>query len=155
MVCGTRTAGIEVQGHLMDEKDWSLKGKLDFVSNQVDRTAGTIRARAEFPNHDLLITPGQFGRISIPGSEPYDAILIPDSAIVSDQSQKIVMTVSADGTVVPKAIRPGPQYQGLRIVRKGLSPDDTIIIDGLLRARPGAKVAPKPGKIEIPDQAGN
>jgi RND family efflux transporter MFP subunit len=144
-----RDADIPVEAHLTDETDWTLKGKLDFVNNQVDRTAGTIRARAVFPNPDLLITPGQFGRIRIPGSEPHDAILIPDAAIVSDQSQKIVMTVAADGTVVPKPIRPGPSFQGLRIVRSGLTGDETIIIDGLLRAHPGAKVMPQPGKIEV------
>lgn len=144
-----RDADIPVEARLTDEMDWTLKGKLDFVNNQVDRTAGTIRARAVFPNSDLLITPGQFGRIRIPGSEPHDAVLIPDAAIVSDQSQKIVMTVSADGTVVPKPIRPGPSYQGLRIVRSGLTGDESIMIDGLLRARPGAKVVPQPGKIEL------
>jgi RND family efflux transporter MFP subunit len=143
-----RDADIPVEAHLTDETNWTLKGKLDFINNAVDRTAGTIRARAVFPNSDLLITPGQFGRIRIPGSEPHDAILIPDAAIVSDQSQKIVMTVSADGTVVPKPIRSGPSYQGLRIVRSGLTGDETIIIDGLLRARPGGKVMPQPGKIE-------
>lgn len=151
----TRSAGIEVQGHLMDETEWSLKGTLDFVSNQVDRTAGTIRARAEFPNPGELVTPGQFGRARIPASEPYDAILIPDSAIISDQAEKVVLTVTADGTVVPKKIRPGPIYQDLRIVREGLSPDDTIIIDGVLRARAGAKVKPEPGKIEPPIGYGN
>jgi RND family efflux transporter MFP subunit len=149
----TREAGIEVAAHLMDETEWTIKGTLDFVNNAVDRTSGTIRARAVFPNANLLITPGQFGRIRIPGSEPYDAIMIPDSAIVSDQAQKIVMTVTADGTVVPKPIRPGPQHDGLRIVRSGLSADDTIIIDGLLRARPGAKVKPEQGKIEVLDDS--
>jgi RND family efflux transporter MFP subunit len=144
-----RESDITVEARLMDEDDWTLKGKLDFVNNAVDRGSGTIRARAVFPNSDLLITPGQFGRIRIPGSEPHDAVLIPDAAIVSDQSRKIVMTVSPDGTVVPKPIRPGPSYHGLRIVRSGLKGDETIIIDGLLRARPGAKVVPQPGKIEI------
>ena len=144
-----RESDIPVEARLMDETDWTLKGKLDFVNNAVDRGSGTMRARAVLPNADLLITPGQFGRIRIPGSEPHDAILIPDAAIVSDQSQKIVMTVAADGTVVPKPIRPGPSYQGLRIVRSGLTGDETIIIDGLLRARPGAKVKPQPGKIEV------
>jgi len=145
----TRASGVEVQGHLMDEKDWSLKGTLDFVDNQVNRSSGTIRARALFPNPGLLITPGQFGRVRIPGSEAYQAILIPDSAIVSDQSQKIVMTVAADGTVTPKPIRPGPTYQGLRIVRSGLTGDETIIIDGLLRARAGGKVAAQPGTFAL------
>jgi RND family efflux transporter MFP subunit len=146
---------LPVEAHLMDEKDWTLKGKMDFVDNTVDRSSGTIRARAVFPNPGMLITPGQFGRIRITGSEPHDAVLIPDSAIVSDQSRKIVMTVDAAGKVVPKPIRPGPGYQGLRIVRDGLSKDDTIIIDGLLRARAGATVKPEQGKIEFPADPDN
>jgi RND family efflux transporter MFP subunit len=144
----TRETRLKVAAHLMDEEDWSLQGEMDFVNNEVDRTAGTIRVRAIFPNPDRIITPGQFGRIRIPGSDPYDAILIPDSAILSDQSQKIVMAVAADGTVVPKVVRPGPGYEGLRIIREGLTGEDVIIIDGLLRARPGAKVDPKPGEIK-------
>ena len=139
---------LPVEAHLMDEKNWSLKGKMDFVNNAVDRSSGTIRARAVFENPGLLITPGQFGRIRITGSEPHEAILIPDSAIVSDQAKKIVLTVDAEGKVVPKPIRPGPGYQGLRIVREGLAGQDKIIINGLVRARPGGKVTPQPGKIE-------
>jgi RND family efflux transporter MFP subunit len=146
---------LPVEAHLMDEEEWTLKGKMDFVSNMVDRSSGTIRARAVFPNPGLLITPGQFGRIRITGSEPHEAILIPDAAIVSDQSKKIVMTVDAEGKVVPKVIRPGPNYQGLRIVREGLSKDDVIIIDGLLRARAGATVKPEEGKIEFPPDPQN
>jgi len=146
----TRDATIPVFARLFDEDDWSLKGSLNFVDNRVDRNAGTIRARAVFANPDALITPGQFGRVRIPGSEPHQAILIPDSAIVTDQSHKIVMTVGADGVVVPKIIRPGPFYDelGLRIVREGLEPTDQIVINGLIRVRPNAKVTPVPGKIE-------
>ena len=143
-----RESGILVSAHLMDEKEWSLQGTLDFVDNAVDRTAGTIRARAVFPNPDRLITPGQFGRIRIPGSDPYNAVLIPDNAVLSDQAQKIVMTVTSDGSVVAKVIRPGPEIDGLRIVREGLTGDDVIIIDGVMRARPGGKVTPQWGKIE-------
>jgi RND family efflux transporter MFP subunit len=146
----TRELSVPVAGHLFDEKDWTLKGNLNFVDNQVDREAGTVRARAVFANPNAFITPGQFGRIRIPGSEPYKAILIPDSAIVADQSNKIVLTVGADGMVVPKIIRAGPMYDelGLRIVREGLEPTDQVIISGLIRARPGAQVKPVPGKIE-------
>lgn len=148
-----RDQKLKVSAHLTDEKDWPLQGSMDFVNNEVDRTTGTIRARAVFPNEKLLITPGQFGRVRIPGSDPYQAVLIPDSAILSDQSQKIVMTVKDDGTVEPRVVRPGPLIEGLRVVREGLTGDDQIIIDGLLRARPGAKVAPSPGKIEAkPEQ---
>ncbi len=143
----TREA-IPVFTRLTDEPDWPREGTLDFVDNQVNRTSGTIRMRAIFANKDGFLTPGQFGRIRVPGSDKYIAMLIPDEAIVADQSNKIVMTVTADGTVVPKIIRPGPTYDGLRIVRNGLEPGDRIIIDGLMRARPGAKVTPQEGEIK-------
>jgi RND family efflux transporter MFP subunit len=147
----TRDGSVPTQVRLADETEWGKhEGKLDFLDNQVDRGAGTIRARAVFANPNFFITPGQFGRLRLPGSEPYVATLIPDAALVTDQSRKIVMTVAADGTVVPKVVRPGPisDELGLRIVRDGLEPGDKIIINGLLRARPGAKVTPQPGKIE-------
>jgi len=143
----TRDA-IPVFARLRDEPDWPREGKLNFVDNQVNRSAGTIRARAVFPNADGFLTPGQFGRIRLPGSEPYKALLIPDSAILTDQSQKIVMTVNAEGVVVPKMVRQGPIYDGLRIIRSGLTPEDRVIINGLVRARPGGKVAPQPGEIK-------
>jgi RND family efflux transporter MFP subunit len=139
---------------LSDEQGWKHEGWLDFVDNQIDRSSGTIRVRAQFPNSDLFIAPGTFGRLRLPGSDPHPAVLIPDSAVVSDQSRKEVLTVAADGTVVPREIRPGPSYGNLRIVRAGLTAEDTIIIDGLMRARPNAKVSPEPGKI-ILDESGN
>ncbi|HLI10921.1 MAG TPA: efflux RND transporter periplasmic adaptor subunit [Alphaproteobacteria bacterium] len=145
----TRDESVPVQLKLADERDWLHDGHMDFLDNQINRGSGTIRARAIFPNPGFLMTPGQFGRARVPGSGPHEAILVPDSAIVSDQSNKIVMTVRADGTVEPRVIRPGPSYGNLRIVRRGLSADDTIIIDGLMRARPGAKVTPQPGKIVL------
>src|SRR5271163_746526 len=150
----TRDDPVPVQAHLVDETTWTLKGRLDFVDNQVDRSAGTIRARAVFDNPKLFITPGQFGRIRVPGSEPYQALLVPDAALVTDQSRKLLMTVADDGTIVPKVVRPGPTYQGLRIIRDGIAPTDRIVINGLVRARAGAKVTPQPGKIELDDKAG-
>ena len=145
----TRDSTVPVQAQLGDERTWVREGHMDFVDNQINRGSGTIRARAVFPNKSMLLTPGQFVRVRVPGSDPYKAILIPDAAIVTDQSRKIVMAVKADGTVEPRVIRPGPRYQGLRIVRNGLSASDTIIVDGLMRARPGAKVTPQPGRIEL------
>jgi len=150
----TRDDPVPVQAHLVDETTWTLKGRLDFVDNQVDRSAGTIRARAVFDNSKLFITPGQFGRIRVPGSEPYQAMLVPDAALVTDQSRKLLMTVTEDGTVVPKVVRPGPTFEGLRIIREGIAPTDRIVINGLLRARPGAKVTPQPGKITLDETAG-
>ena len=151
----SREGKVTVAVRLTDEKDWSRTGVLDFIDNQVDRGAGTIRARATFANPNYFVTPGQFGRIRIPGSEPYQALLLPDAAIVTDQSNKIVMTVAPDGTVVPKPIRPGPTIDGLRVVRDGLKPDDNVIINGLVRARPGGKVTPQPGEIKPDTQAVN
>lgn len=139
---------VKVFARLTDEPNWPREGRLDFVDNRIDRTAGTIRVRAVFANKDGFLTPGQFGRIRLPGSDRYQALLIPDRAILTDQSNKIVMTVTKDGTVVPKIIRPGPIYDGLRIVRSGLAPGDRVIINGLVRARPGAKVTPQEGKIK-------
>ena len=146
----TRENTVAAFVKLGDEREWTRQGQLNFLDNQVDRGAGTIRARAVFPNRDFFITPGQFGRLRLPGSERYEALLLPDSALVTDQAQKIVMTVSPDGTVVPKPVRPGPIEDGLRIIRSGLDPNDKVIISGLLRARPGAKVTPQEGKIEVP-----
>jgi RND family efflux transporter MFP subunit len=146
---GETRAAPDVYVRLADEQDWKRRGVLNFVDNQVDRSAGTIRLRAEFANPDFFLTAGEFGRIRIPGSEQYKAVLVPDAAIVTDQSRKLVMTVTEDGTVVPKVIRPGPiTDDGLRIIRSGLTLGDRVIIDGLMRARPGSKVTAQPGKIE-------
>jgi len=148
-----RDSSSPVYVRLTDETEWPRKGSLNFVDNQVDRGAGTIRARATFPNPDFFVTPGQFGRIRIPASERHDAILVPDGAVVTDQSRKVVMTVQEDGTVAQKVVRPGPMTDdGLRIIRSGLATTDRVIINGLVRARPGGKVTPQPGKIETATQ---
>ena len=120
---------------------------------QLNKGAGTLRLRAVFANADQLLTPGQFARVRVPTSAQHPAILIPDRAVVTDQSRKLVMTVKPDGSVEPRPIQPGPTYQGLRIVRSGLGTGDTIIIDGLMRARPGAKVTPQPGTIALDPHA--
>ena len=138
-----------VYARLTDETEWPWKGQLNFLDNQMDRGAGTIRARATFVNPGYFVTPGQFGRIRIPASQQHVAILVPDGAVVTDQSRKVVMTVKEDGTVEPKVVRPGPMTEdGLRIIRSGLEPSDRVIINGLVRARPGSKVTPQPGQIE-------
>jgi RND family efflux transporter MFP subunit len=147
----TRDRSTLVNVKLVDEDDWRRQGQMNFVDNVVDRSSGTVRARAEFLNPDYLIQPGQFGTIRIPGSPEYPAILIPDEAIVTDQSQKLVMTVTADNRIEPRVIRPGPTELGLRIVRRGLEPTDRIVINGLLRVRPGMEVTPQPGQIELPE----
>jgi RND family efflux transporter MFP subunit len=144
-----RDNAVEVQGQLMDEKEWTLKGTIDFVDNQYDRSSGTIRVRAAFPNPNLFITPNQFGRVRVPMSQLHPTLLVPDAAVVTDQSVKMLFAVAPDGTVVPKPVELGPVTDdNLRIIRSGITADDQIIISGLLRARPGQKVTPEQGKIE-------
>ena len=146
-----RDGGVRVEARLFDEADWPREGRIDFVDNIIDRTSGTIRMRAVFPNPDGFLTPGQFGILRLPGSPRYPAILLPDQAILNDQDRRIVYIVNADNVVEPRVIRPGPRELGLRIIRTGLEPDDRVIINGLLRARPGAPVTPVEGTIELPD----
>ncbi len=150
-VKSARENTVEVQGELMDEKDWPLKGTIDFVDNQYDRSSGTIRVRAAFPNADLFITPGQFGRVRVPMSQLRPTMLVPDAAVVTDQSVKMLFTVAPDGTVVPKPVELGPVTDdNLRVIRSGVTTGDEIIINGLLRARPGQKVTPEQGTIGAP-----
>ena len=122
-------------------------GTLDFVDNAVNRSSGTIHARATVPNPDLAITPGQFARLRVANSSAAPVLLVPAAAIVPDQSREMVMTVSADGTVLPKQVETGDLYHGLRIIRSGLEPTDHVVIDGLVRARPGTRVTPVTGAI--------
>ena len=122
-------------------------GTLDFIDNTLDRSSGTIHARATVPNPDLTITPGQFARLRVNVGKPAPALLVPASSVIPDQSRQMVMTVAADGTVVPKVVDIGDLHNGLRVIRGGLSADDRVVIDGVVRARPGAKVAPVSGTI--------
>ena len=139
---------IPVQAKLADESHWSQNGQIDFVDNRLNSGAGTLRLRAVFPNSDLLLTPGQFARVRVPASEPHPVLLVPDSAVVSDQSRKLLMVTTDSGTVEPRMVKLGPTAEGLRVVRSGVSASDSVIIDGLMRVRPGAKVTPKQGAIE-------
>jgi len=142
-------ADHNVDASLSDEQGWTRTGVLDFVDNQMDRSSGTIHARASLPNPDLLIAPGQFARLRLPTAAPHPVLLVPDAAVIADQSTKLVMTVAADGTVVPKLVQAGPLDGGLREITGGLAATDRVIINGLVRARPGAKVTPQAGSISV------
>jgi membrane fusion protein, multidrug efflux system len=141
-----------VQVTLVGETKPSHDGKMDFVDNRLDVSTGTLRGRAVIPNKDYSILPGQFGRVRLIGSSPYEALLVPDTAITTDQSRKIVFVVKEDDTVEAKPVVLGPLDEGLRVVREGLKPDDRVVVDGLQRARVGAKVAPHAPK-ETPKEA--
>jgi multidrug efflux system membrane fusion protein len=117
------------------------------VDNAISIKTGTMRGRAIIPNKDGLLTPGFFGRLRLFGGQ-HESLLVPDSAIASDQSTKIVYVVGNDNTVVVKRVELGPMVDGLRAIRTGLESSDTIIIEGLARARPGQKVRTESRSIQ-------
>jgi len=131
-----------VQITLVGETKPSHDGKMDFLDNRLDVSTGTLRSRALVPNQDLSILPGQFGRVRLIGSAPYEALLVPDTAVATDQSRKIVFVVKDDDTVDARAVVLGPLDDGLRVIREGLKAEDRIIVEGIQRARVGAKVSP-------------
>jgi len=132
-----------VQVTLSGETKPSHDGKMDFLDNRLNESTGTLRSRAVVPNTDLSILPGQFGRVRLIGSSPYEALLLPDTAIATDQSRKIVFVVKDDNTVEARAVTLGPLDEGLRVIREGLKAEDRVIVDGIQRARVGAKVTPQ------------
>ena len=138
----SRETANPVQVSLTGETKPSHEGKMDFIDNRLDVSTGTLRGRAVIPNKDLSILPGQFGRVRLIGSAPYEALLIPDAAIATDQTRKIVFVVKDDDTVEARPVVLGPLEEGLRVVRDGLKAEDRVIVDGIQRARVGAKVNP-------------
>ncbi len=141
--------GLPVVVTLSDGEKHS--GELDFAENRLDEQTGTMRVRAILPNPDGELQPGLFGRINVPGSLPYQGVLIPDEAVVADQNRRLVMLVDGEGKVSPREIRPGPRIDGYRVVREGLDGSETLVIEGLMRARPGATVSPE--IVELPPVA--
>jgi len=146
-MANARDGLVVVEVQLSDETEWGRAGAIDFVDNVVDDGTGTIRLRAVIPNDDDAITPGLFGRLRLPGSPRYEAIMLPDTVILSDQSRKIVFVLDENNVVQPRLIRPGPRDQGMRVIREGLSPDDRVIISGLMRVQPGITVTPEEGQV--------
>ncbi len=152
---------VPVTLKLLDEKDFVHTGKIDFVDNAINTSTGTIRGRAVFDNHDGIFTPGMFGRIRVPGSPPYTALLVPDAAIGSEQARKYVLVVDDSGVVHQKYVTLGQLDDGLRVVKDGLVASDRVIVNGLMRARPGIKVnaqaegAPAASPAPAPAKAGD
>jgi RND family efflux transporter MFP subunit len=146
----SRNAPNPVRIRLLDEPSFAHVGTMDFVDNRLDPATGTIRGRALVANPGGFLTPGQFGRLQLLGSGEYEALLVPDSAILSDQSRRFVWALSKDDLPEQRVIEPGNLERGLRIVRAGLQRDDRIVITGMQRVRPGARVTPTSGRIEPP-----
>lgn len=147
-LASSRDGANPVRIRLSDETDWKRTGKVDFVDNAMTARSGTIRVRALVDNKDQLLTPGIFGRLQLFGGE-YDALLVPDSAIISDQARKIVFVVGPGDVVQAKPVTLGTIVDGLRVIRSGLEPTDKVVLDGLANpmVRPGAKVVPQKGEI--------
>lgn len=143
---------IEVQ--LADESGYNWRGRMDFVDNAIDPGSGTIRAHAVIANPDGFLTPGMFGRARLLGSGSYRALLIPDEAVVTDQTRKVVWVVGQDGKVAQRPIETGPPSDGLRVVKQGLTAQDRVVIAGLTALQPGMPVQAKPGRIQL-RQGGN
>ncbi|MGA7117284.1 MAG: efflux RND transporter periplasmic adaptor subunit [Hyphomicrobium sp.] len=146
----SRTTGNPVRIRLSDETSFTHMGNMDFVDNMLNARSGTMRGRAVVENKTGLMQPGLFARMQLFGGE-VDALLVPDAAVVSDQARKIVFTVGDDGVVKPKPVTLGAVEGGLRMILSGLTAEDRVVIDGIANpmVRPGAKVTPQDGKIEM------
>jgi multidrug efflux system membrane fusion protein len=150
---GAADVGAPVEVALPDERGFPHKGLLDFLDNRLDQGTGTLRARAVLSNTAGLFSPGLFGRVRVSATPRYTALLLPDEAIGTDQTNKYVFVVGGDGTVARRNVRLGPLVEGLRVVREGVAGEDWVVTRGLQRARPGLKVEPKRVTIEISEAA--
>ena len=154
---GKRTSAlyeaIPAQMGLANQDGFPHEGKIDFVDNEISATTGAIKARGVFSNPDLLMSPGFFARVRIPGSGEYDAMLVRDAAIGSDQGRPFVYVVGADGKAVARTVVVGPLERGLRIVREGLTPADRVVVNGLMAVRAGAVVDAEEVEMKLPAMA--
>jgi RND family efflux transporter MFP subunit len=140
---------IPAQMGLANEAGFPHEGKIDFVDNEISVTTGSIKARGVFQNEDRLMSPGFFARVRIPGSGEYEAMLVRDSAVGSDQGRAYVYVVGADGKATQRFVVTGPLEDGLRIVRKGLKPDERVVINGLMAVRPNVTVKAEETEMKI------
>ncbi len=144
-----RDAQIPFLMQLADETDFSHEGVVDFVDNRIDPMTGTIRGRGVLANQGGFLTPGFFARVRIPGSGPYVATLVPDSAVVADQNQRLLYVVGTSDLVEMRPVKLGSLFGELRAIESGISTNDRVIVNGIMQARPGGKVIPKESSISI------
>lgn len=142
--------GMKVAIALSDEKTFSHQGTLDYLDPQVDAQTGTVTARAKIANPDGFLTPGLFGRIRIALGEPYEALVVPDVA-VGQSSRGRYVTVIVDKKATIRPVEVGPKLGTFRVIKSGLKPEDAVLINGQMRARPGSEVIPQPTKLDVPD----
>lgn len=144
----SRSAKNPVFLGLADEKGFPHMGHMDFVDNRFDASTASIRVRCIFRNDNEVLVPGMFGKVRLPGSATYPAVLIPDSAIGTDQSSQYVYIV-VDGKIERRSVEVGPMVDGLRVVRDGLDGSESLVIKGILLVRPEMPVNVETGAIEI------
>jgi RND family efflux transporter MFP subunit len=144
----SRYAPNPVEIQLADEEEYRWRGRMVFVDNAVDPRSGTIRARAEIRNPDGFLVPGLFGRARLLGSGAYKGLLVPDEAVITDQTRRAVFVLGKDNKVEMRNVELGPMVEGLRVIKNGLKPTDKVVLDGLARLQPGAVVAPKAKPIK-------
>jgi RND family efflux transporter MFP subunit len=142
-----RGAGALAQIRLQDEPDYRWSGRIAFVDNALDPNSGTIRAFAVVANPGLFLRPGLFGHMRLSSAAAYDALLVPDGAIITDMNRQLVYVVGSDGKVADRVVQLGPMVEGLRVVRSGLSASDRVIISGIQRAKAGQAVSAEAGQI--------
>jgi multidrug efflux system membrane fusion protein len=139
----TGRGNVPVRLKLLDEQDFAHYGRMDFIDNVIDRSSGTIRGRAQFVNSDGLFTPGMFARVQVPGSAPYEALMVTDAAIGTEQARKFVYVVDQEGIARQRFVTLGQAVDDLRVIKEGVSADDRVVVNGLQRVRPGQKVTPE------------
>jgi len=135
--------GTTVRLKLLDEAEFSHSARMDFVDNVIDRASGTIRGRAQLENPDSLFTPGMFARVQVPASAPYQALMVPDAAIGSEQARKFVYLIDQDNVARLRYVTLGQLIDDLRVIKEGLSAGDRVVVNGLMRVRQGQKVTPE------------
>jgi RND family efflux transporter MFP subunit len=135
--------GTPVRLKLLDETDFVHPGRMDFVDNVIDRASGTIRGRAQLSNADGLFTPGMFARVQVPASAPYQALMLPDAAIGTEQARKFVYVIGEDNIARLRYVTLGQVVDDLRVIKDGLTDGERVVINGLMRVRQGQKVTPE------------
>ncbi|MFZ4806881.1 MAG: efflux RND transporter periplasmic adaptor subunit [Hyphomicrobiaceae bacterium] len=141
--------GTAVEIALPDDSGFPHKGRLDFIDNRLDSSTGTLRARATIANKAGLFSAGMFARVRVPGSPEYSAVLLPDEAIGTDQTNRFVLVVDADGVASRRTVGLGRLQDGLRVIKSGVTADDWVVVRGIQRARPGQKVTPKREPLQV------
>ena len=142
-----RSQSVPVHLQLQNERDFPHEGVIDFINNQFNSSTGTLQVRGLFPNANAFLTPGAFVRVRVAGTPLHEAILVTDRAIGTDQGAKYVLVIDDQDVVGVKPVVLGPEVEGLRVVRSGLTGDEQVIVNGVVNARPGSKVSPQPGDM--------